>query len=260
MRYLHGYPADPRELRESVLADPDALRATMLTRATQTNEPARCTALVPLLADLPGLLTLIEVGATGHRTPPRVLPHVTTRIGIDLEPLDPADPDDLAWLTALIWPGPDAAARKDRLLAAAEIAAAEPATMLRGDLLERLPEAVRGTPAGSTVVVFHTSVLVYLPPSAQAAFGRLISSLPVHWIAQEAASAIAGLSPDVHAYDRADEHGRRKGGLILALNGHPVARTAPHGGRIDWLARHVIKLDMTQAQAADLPEPQEPPL
>ena len=36
----------------------------MLPHATQTNEPARCAALLPLLARFPGPLTLIEVGAS----------------------------------------------------------------------------------------------------------------------------------------------------------------------------------------------------
>ena len=44
---------------------------------------------------------------------------VAARVGIDLNPLDPADPDDRAWLRALVWPGPNAAARLERLDAAA---------------------------------------------------------------------------------------------------------------------------------------------
>ena len=70
------------------------------------------------------------------------MPDVVARVGIDRNPLDPADPDDRAWLRALIWPGPNAAPRRDRLDAAAAIAAAEPATVLTGDLVDRLPAAL----------------------------------------------------------------------------------------------------------------------
>lgn len=264
VRYLHGTAADYAQFRRWVLADRPRLRATILARATQTNEAARCAALLPLLAGLPGPLTLIEVGASAglclypdrysydyegtlvgrassvHLTcttsgafpVPRVLPEVVARIGIDLNPLDPADPAALAWLQALVWPGPFAADRIARLNAAAELAAAEPTTMLTGDLLECLPDAVAAAPADSTVVVFHTSVLAYLPAPARAAFGELVRSLPVRWIAQEDAPAIPGL--DVTGLG-GDSHAEPR--LVLALDGCPVARTAPHGGHIDWLAR-----------------------
>ena len=40
----------------------------MLTRRTQTNEPARCATLLPALAQLPEPLALIEVGASAGLT------------------------------------------------------------------------------------------------------------------------------------------------------------------------------------------------
>jgi hypothetical protein len=44
------------------------LRPVMLERSTQTNEPARCAALLPLLVlvRLPQPLALLEVGATAR--------------------------------------------------------------------------------------------------------------------------------------------------------------------------------------------------
>jgi hypothetical protein len=38
----------------------DALRAAMLARSTQTNEPGRCAALLPVLAGLPEPLALVD--------------------------------------------------------------------------------------------------------------------------------------------------------------------------------------------------------
>jgi hypothetical protein len=259
VQYLHGAPKDAAELRDALTGDGARLSATMRERATQTNEPARCTALLPLLSAMDGPLALIEVGAsaglclypdrysyeydgravgsrstvhlacttTGQGPVPRQLPDVVARIGIDLNPLDPADPDDRAWLRALVWPGPRAADRLARLDAAAAIAAREPAVLLRGDLTERLPGALELVPEGCTVVVFHTAVLPYLPRSARAAFDEKVRSLPVRWVAQEPPGAVPGTGE------------RQPGGwgpdFVLSLDGRPVARTAPHGGRIDWL-------------------------
>ena len=259
VQYLHGTPSDAAGLHDAVTGDGARLAATMRDRATQTNEPARCTALLPLLSGMDGPLALIEVGAsaglclypdrfgyeydgrpvgpasavhlacatTGDGPVPRDMPDVVARIGIDLNPLDPADPEDRAWLRALVWPGPRAADRLDRLDAATAIAAREPARMLRGDLSERLPEAIELVPEGATVVVFHTAVLPYLPRAGRAAFDDLVRSLPVRWIAQEPPGAVPGTGE------------RLPGGwgpeFVLSLDGRPVARTAPHGGRIDWL-------------------------
>jgi hypothetical protein len=158
---------------------------------------------------------------------PSRLPDVAARIGIDLNPLDPSDPDDRAWLRALIWPGPEAAARLERLDAAAGIAGAEPAHMLAGDLVDRLPDALNLVPDGCTVVVFHTAVLPYLPRERRAAFLDLVSGLPVHWIAQEAPGVVPGTG--------AEPPGGWGTEFVLSLDGRPLARTAPHGGRIDWL-------------------------
>ncbi len=46
------------------MANQDAVRAVMLRRSTQTNEPARCAVLLPVLARLPQPLALIELGAS----------------------------------------------------------------------------------------------------------------------------------------------------------------------------------------------------
>jgi len=262
VQYLHGTAADAGGFRRLVLDDAERVRTTMLARATQTNEPARCAALLPLLATIPGPLALIEVGAAAglclypdryaydydgvHLGPPSpvtirctvsgdgpvpvAVPDVVARVGVDLNPLDITDPDVRAWLRALVWPGPQAAERLARLDAAAEVAGRDPARMLRGDLLDRLPEALDLVPAGATPVVFHTAVLVYLPRARRAEFVDLVRSLPVRWIAQEGPEVLPDLTralPD----DR-----QAPGDLVLALDGRPVARTAPHGGRIDWVS------------------------
>jgi hypothetical protein len=261
LTFLHGGPpAGGAQLHDRVVGDDDRLRSTMLSRATQTNEAARCSALLPLLADLPGPLALIEVGAsaglclypdrygyeydgvrvgppsavqlrcttTGRGPVPRGVPRVVRRAGIDLNPLDPADPEDVDWLAALIWPG--MVGRQQRLHAAAAIAAREPAELVRGDVLDRLPEVVAAMPADSSVVVFHTAVLAYLDTAARDDFVELVTDLPVRWISQEG----AGVLPTVAArLPEAPDAGENR--FLLARDGEPLAWTRPHGGQIDWL-------------------------
>lgn len=262
VQYLHGRPPTAEELPGWVLDDAERVRGTMLARATQTNEPARCGALLPVLAALPGPVALIEVGASAglclypdrysydyDRRPvgppsslhvhlatsggvpvPDRLPEVSARIGVDLNPLDPTDADDRAWLRALVWPGPPAADRLARLDAAAVIARKDPPRMLRGDLIDRLPEALGLVPEGSTAVVFHTAVLPYVPSERKTAFVALLRELGVRWIAQEGPGAL----PDVDA--QLGDPDEARGRFVLSLDGRPLAWTAPHGGRIDWFA------------------------
>jgi hypothetical protein len=261
VQYLHGTLPDAAEFRRRLLGDLDRVRTTVLQRATQTNEPARCAALLPLLDRLPGPLALVEVGASaglclypdryayeydgvpvggpspvrltcataGSGPVPRGLPEVVARIGVDLHPLDPTDPGDLAWLRACIWPGPAAQPRLARLTAAAGIAAADPPRLLAGDLLERLPDALALVPPGATAVVLHTAVLMYLPRERREAFAGTVRDRGVRWIAQEAPGDVPGAEAQLP--EGTDVAGR----FTLCLDGRPVAVTAPHGGRIQWL-------------------------
>ena len=64
VRFLSGTPAGWEEFRAAVLDNADAVRAIMLERSTQTNEPGRCAVLLPVMALLPQPLALIEVGAS----------------------------------------------------------------------------------------------------------------------------------------------------------------------------------------------------
>jgi hypothetical protein len=158
---------------------------------------------------------------------PDRLPTVVARIGIDLSPLDVTDAGDLAWLRALVWPGPVEAERLQRLGGAAAVAASEPPTLLAGDLVERLPDALALVPEGATPVVLHTAVLPYLPDAHRETFVDLARSLPVRWVAQEGPGMVPGTGTPY------------PGGwgpyFVLSLDGRPLARTAPHGGRVDWL-------------------------
>ncbi|PYC61748.1 hypothetical protein C7C45_33155, partial [Micromonospora arborensis] len=81
---------------------------------------------------------VLECAASGLEPPVRV-PQVVWRAGLDLNPPDVTDPDDVSWLDALIWP--EHAHRRARPRAAAAGAAADPPPAR--------PPRARGRPAAA---------------------------------------------------------------------------------------------------------------
>lgn len=256
---LLGGPVDGYdEFRDWVSDRWDDVSATMRRRRTQTNEAGRCASLLPALAMLPQPLALLEVGAsaglclypdryryrygdrevgpadspvlldcapTGPVPVPDRPPTVVWRAGIDLNPLDVSHPEDLRWLTALVWP--EQRERRERLHAAARLVAADPPRLVRGDLLTELPALAAEAPPDATLVVFHTSVMTYLPPDARRTFRELVEGLPGHWISNEDHEVFPELAVP-----------RPPDGLVggvLALDGRPLAVSSPHGQSIEWL-------------------------
>lgn len=263
-RHRFGSLAGWRGFRAAVMDDWDGLAAVMLSRSTQTNEPARCATLLPLLARLPQPLALLEVGAsaglcllpdryaydyggrvlrpaaadgpeppvfpcaTDAATPvPAALPRVVWRAGLDLHPLDLADPGDAAWLEALVWP--ERTDRLARLRAAMAVAAAHRPRLVRGDLRRDLAALAAEAPRDAMLVVLHTAVLAYVPsPEDRRAFACDAMALGGCWIANEAPRALDGIAdgmPGPHP----------KGRFPLAANGTPVAWTDPHGASMAWI-------------------------
>ena len=253
-------PPDIASLTDMVTGRGDELRATMLTRTTQTNEPARCAVLLPLLAALPQPLALIEVGAsaglcllpdrygydwgerriapsdagapvfrcavTGPAPLPEAVPRIVWRAGLDLSPLDVTSNEDTAWLEALIWPEQDD--RRHNLRAALTVARRDPPRIVRGDLLSDLEPLMAEAPADATLVVFHTAVLAYVTaPEARQRFVDTMRGSRAVWISNETPRVF----PDIAA--RASQpapHWR----FLLSIDGEPKAWTGPHGQSLEW--------------------------
>lgn len=257
-----GIPPGPfPDFRQALHTRWREVREVMLARSTQTNEPGRCAVLLPLLAALPQPLALLEVGTsaglclypdkysyrygdhprldprdgpspavldcatTGPVPIPAELPHVVWRAGIDLNPLDVTDPDDVRWLNALIWPEHDH--RRARLSAAVEIARAEPPHLVTGDLTEKLTELAATAPKDTTLVIFHSSVLWYLDAASRAAFFATVRGLDARWIANESPDVLAVTAPP------SPEPGRALS--LVTLDSEPVAYAAAHGQSVHWL-------------------------
>lgn len=63
VRLLFGLQPDYAAFRAAVLEHTDAVASELAARRTQTNEPGRCAALLPVLGQLQQPLALLEVGA-----------------------------------------------------------------------------------------------------------------------------------------------------------------------------------------------------
>ena len=265
VRYLFGTPDSGEEFLALVRQRADDIAETMAVRATQTNEPARCATLLPVLAALPQPLALLEVGASaglcllpdyyaydyggGHEVGPTAscgveaprfacragaetpLPargvEVGWRAGLDLNPVDLRDDAEIRWLEALVWPGEEY--RLPRLRAACEVARVVTPRVLEGDLRTDLVALAAQAPAHATLVVFHTAVLAYVRDQGdREAFARSAASAGAVWIANEGAHNIPGVPdlPEPHADPAA---------FLLCVDAKPVAWTDGHGTWIDWL-------------------------
>ncbi|MBQ0983977.1 DUF2332 domain-containing protein [Streptomyces sp. F63] len=262
VRFLGGPVTGYSAFRTWTIGHWPRVRATILERRTQTNEPGRCASLLPVLAGLPQPLALIEVGASaglclypdryryvydgrtrigsdtspvtltcetrGEVPLPAVPPEVVWRAGIDLHPLDVRDREDVRWLECLIWPGQTRRLRT--LQGAVEVAAAEPPLLIRGDLNEAVRELLARAPAGATPVVFHSAVLNYLSAPEREAFAETVRGEHAHWISNEAVGALPSVQQRLHHPVPQDRLM-----FVLAMDEEPLALTGPHGQRLEWL-------------------------
>ena len=257
--------------RDWMLEHWSLVRAEAEVRLTQTNEPLRCAALMPVLAAIPGPLALLEVGASaglclypdrfsyaydgreplhpfdgesavllecstnGLMDAPDRLPDIVWRAGIDLAPLDVNRPDDARWLETLVWP--EQHERLRRVRAAADIARLDPPLLVAGDLTDALPALAARAPADATLVVISSGVLVYVPRAGRERFAETVGAMDAAWLSLEAAGLFDGVARGI---ERATGITDLAGRFALSLDGDPLALVAPHGGRIDWLPASAV--------------------
>jgi len=265
VRHLHGdFARDWPQFRQRFFDQRDEALEIIRTHRTQTNEPARCALILPVLASLPQPLALIEVGTSaglcllpdrygydygnGRRlagpalngggpvfrceandaTPvPTAMPEIVWRAGLDLSPVDVTDDENVAWLESLVWPGEHD--RLELLRAAVAVARADPPRVVPGDLREDLPALAEQAPAGATLVVFHTAVLGYVHDVAdRRRFAETVRTLGARWIADE--------PPGVVELEQPPRPGTTPGGeILLSLDAEPLAWADPHGAWMRWL-------------------------
>lgn len=256
-------------LRRALLDDDGTIRDTILSRATQTNEAGRLATLVPAFHAIAGErpLALIEIGTSAGlcllpdrwgydwRTPggdrhlvppagggmlicevtgaaplPDRIPEVAWRTGLDLNPLDVADDDEMRWLQTLVWPEEDD--RRAQLRTAVAVARRDPPPLVEGDLrhdLDGLVDRAGAEAPDAAVIVFHTAVAMYLEPDDRATFAdamrERVAAGRCHWVSSEAPGVVPGVDGD----------GVGAGQLALAIDGRRVAAAHQHGRTLDWL-------------------------
>ncbi len=264
LRYVCGTPRDWEAFRQSLASRPDEIREAMLKRRTQTNEPARCAILLPLLALLPQPLALLEVGAsaglclipdryayryngvdvesgssrgappprfscaTSAQAPiPKANVEVAWRMGLDLEPVRVDDDEQAAWLETLVWPG-----EEDRLALlrqALDVARADPPLVVEGDLRTDVQRLAALAPKDATLVIFHSAVLAYVPSEQERTeFAKIVAETGAVWIANESPRVIPGITERAMRFCQARE-------FLVTQDGEPIACCDPHGRFLRWL-------------------------
>ena len=256
-----GVPDEPwPAFRATLRAHTKKLR-TLSGRPVQTNEVARCAALlggfleIVRLTGLP--LRLLEVGASaglnlrfdryryelggtawgpedspvllrtglsGH-PPLGVQASVASRAGCDPRPVDPRTEDGRITLQSYVWP--DQLERLDRLRAALSVAAEVEAPVVRAGAAEWIGGVLRALREGCASVVFHSIVMQYLDKEERERF-----ELTLH-------DSGAGARPDSPlAWLRMEPAGDRTEVRLTLWPGgeeRTLARAGYHGDPVEWL-------------------------
>ncbi|MFT6023352.1 MAG: hypothetical protein ACI9PY_001467 [Ascidiaceihabitans sp.] len=154
--------------------------------------------------------------------PPNASPRIAARAGVDLNPLDPTDADDLLRLTAYLW-----ADQPHRLTLTKAAAAAMTTKVEKGDAIDWLEMRLTTPAQGHLHLIEHTVAWQYFPAESQArgtalieaAGARATHETPLAWLSMEtdgdatgavgAALRLRMWPGDIDLYlGRADFHGR----------------------------------------------------
>jgi hypothetical protein len=156
--------------------------------------------------------------------PPASAPAVVDRMGVDLNPLDPAHPDDALRLQAYLWA--DQPHRLDLTRAAMTVASAP---VIRADAIDGLTPRLQHVP-GQLHLIYHTIAWQYFPADRQAlgrarieaAGATATADTPLAWLGMEADGQDPGAALTVRLWP---------GDMTVQL-----ARMDFHGRWIDWTA------------------------
>jgi hypothetical protein len=198
--------------RDFCLAHAGAIRQIVATRGVQTNEVQRAACLAPAFALVAERaqqpLALVEIGASaglhllwdhygydygsagrlgdpaapvqlrclvvGARQPPvpAQFPRITSRIGIDLMPVDVHNDEAVRWLRALIWP--EHIDRAEHFARAIATAREHPVPMIAGNAVNVLPGVLEHIPDDAALCIYHSYTLNQMPRDVREQLLRLI--------------------------------------------------------------------------------------
>ncbi|MFE7900396.1 DUF2332 domain-containing protein [Streptomyces sp. NPDC057424] len=263
---------------DTLLRMTDEVVAIAVRRTTRPDETGRCAVLYPAIAEAARrvgaqAVGLIDVGCSaglnlqvdrvgitysdgrtlgnpsspvqmtasivGDRPlPTRAMPEVVARVGVDPDPVDVTDADDIRWVRACLWPDqPERAARLDAEMA---LAATAPPLLLQGDAVEVLPDAFARVPAHALPVVTSTWALSRLPLESRMRFlqrlGEAAAGRPVAWVSAEG----VGVAPTIPTLGDRRASGHSIIGLAVfdrsARRAEAIGRCWSRGRLLAWLA------------------------
>jgi hypothetical protein len=270
--------AAARAAIDTLLRMTDSVVAIAARRPVRDNETGRCPVLYPAVAEAArrvgaNAVGLIDVGCSaglnlnvdrvgitysngqslgdpsspvqlaasivGDRpVPARAIPEVVTRIGVDLDPVDVTDADNVRWLRACL--APDQLERAARLEAELALAATAPPLLLPGDAVEVLPDALARVPAHALPVVTTTWALSRLPLDSRLRFLHRLDAAAtgrtVAWVSVEG----VGVAPAIPTFGDRRASGHSIIGLAVfdqsTLHAEAIGRCWSQGRMLSWLA------------------------
>ena len=174
-------------------------------------------------------LVQIECELRGpHRPPvPHDLPEIKWRRGIDLNPVDLNDPENVLWLRALVWPEHR---RRDRQLEQAiEIAKMDPPKIVRGDALEILPDLIAQIGRDLQLCVYHSFTLSLASKEPRDRLESILAQSSekrnIYWISFEWAKDQETPLLELVRFEHTVKKERK------------LARAQPHGEWLEWIER-----------------------
>ncbi|KAB2363523.1 DUF2332 domain-containing protein [Actinomadura montaniterrae] len=263
---------------DTLLRETDAIVDIVGRRRTRPDETGRCAVLYPAIAEAAhragaNAVGLIDVGCSaglnlnvdrvaitygvgrplgdpsspvrmscsnvGDRpVPARALPEVVAWIGIDSDPVDVTDADDVRWLRACVWPGlPERTSMLDAEIA---LAATDPPLLLRGDAVDLMADAFARVPAGALPVVTTTWTLSGYSLENRLRFlhrlDEAAAERPVAWVSAEG----VGVAPAIPTLGDRHASGHSILGLAVLdgprLRAEAIGRCWSRGRLLAWLA------------------------
>ena len=197
----------------------------LATKATQTNEPNRSClwrlAMPQLSREVDVPLAIVELGPSaglnlcfdrysydfdggdkglmscrlrGGAAPEPLDINVSSRVGLDLMPVDLTDLAAVRWLKACIWP--EQLERHHRFDTAVSIAALDPPDLRQGDLIDDLPALLAEVGPDHHLVVINSWVLFYVERSRRLALESMLDRhqgdfAALSWVSAEGPGVIA---------------------------------------------------------------------
>ena len=163
-----------------------------------------------------------ELRGDGELPPiPPAVP-IASRDGIDLDPVDIANPDQLLWLRALIWP--EHVERHQQLIHAATEFKDSDIRMHAGDATRVLPALIESIPSEHVLVVYSTIALYQFPRESR----------------QRIADTLAATSAERPIWQISLEGNDPELSITRYRNGagetEKLADASPHGWWIEWRA------------------------